>query len=205
MRKNLNIDYEPLRTDKRLEKISRVLSRKQPDITVVLENINDPHNFSAVLRTCDATGILEVNAVYHSGQPFPRLGEKSSASARKWIDVKRYDTIEECYQALRNEGKKIFTTDMTRNSVSLYDLDLTQPVALVFGNEHAGVSKEASELSDGNFLIPQVGMIQSLNISVACAVSLYEVYRQRMEKGMYDSPQLSPELYKLYYDKWCGK
>ncbi len=193
------------RTEERLRKIRMVLEKRQPDFTVVAENINDPHNLSALLRSCDAVGITEVYLVYYGKQPFPKLGNKSSASAKKWVNVVCLESIEECYEILRKQGKKIYTTHMAKDSVSLYELDLTVPCALVFGNEHDGVSEKAVELADGNFLIPQVGMIQSLNISVACAVSVYEGYRQRMESGFYDSPQMPVELLEMKYKDWAEK
>ncbi len=180
----------------------RVLSKKQPTLTVVLENVHDPHNVSAVLRSCDAVGVVNVHLVYYGGQQFPRLGEKSSASARKWIDCHTYNSPSECFQALQAAGYKTYTTHMAADAVSLYDVDLTEPVALVFGNEHQGVSDEALHLADKNVLIPQVGMIQSLNISVACAVALFEAFRQRMVKGMYDMPQYSPAEFQARLDDW---
>ncbi len=194
--------YKPVRTEKRQEKVRRVLEKRQPDLTVVLENINDPHNLSACLRSCDATGIYEVFFIYHGSQPFPKLGEKSSASAKKWVKWAKYGSVEDCFKELRKQGKKIYTTHMARDAVSLFDLDMTEPCALVFGNEHDGVSEKALELADANFLIPQAGMIQSLNISAACAVSVYEAYRQRMKAGMYDTPRFSPEKLQELYQKW---
>jgi tRNA (guanosine-2'-O-)-methyltransferase len=189
-------------TPERTEKLLRAIRRKQPTLTIVLENVHDPHNISAVLRSCDAVGVVEAQLIYHSGQEFPRLGEKSSASARKWIDCVSYHSVEECFQALRAKGYGIYTTQMSSSAVSLYELDLTQPVALVFGNEHLGVSDEAARLADRNFLIPQMGMIQSLNISVACAVSLFEALRQRKVKGMYDAPQLDVEQFSTMLADW---
>jgi tRNA (guanosine-2'-O-)-methyltransferase len=106
---------------------------------------------------------------------------------------------------LRSEKKKIFTTHLSKNSVSLYDLDLTQNVALVFGNEHSGVSDKAVELADGNFLIPQIGVIQSLNISVACAVSVFEAMRQRQLKGMLEKPELSEKEIMTTLKEWLLK
>lgn len=94
---------------------------------------------------------------------------------------------------------------MSSDAVSLYDLDLTQPVALVFGNEHHGVSAEARHGADGNFLIPQVGVVQSLNISVACAVSLYEAFRQRFARGLYSEPQYSPEELARFREDWFSR
>lgn len=193
------------RTEERIEKFSRILQSRQKSLTIVLENVHDPHNVSAVLRSCDAVGIYEVNLVYNNNHEFPKLGEKSSASARKWVYQKHYRTIDECYSNLRSEGKKIFTTNMASDSVSLYDLDLAQPVALVFGNEHDGVSEEATNKADGNFLIPQVGLIQSLNISVACAVSLFEAYRQRELKGLYNIPQFEKPEFELELNQWLSK
>lgn len=199
------IDHTQFLTDRRLEKIRTVLSNRQPDLTLVLENINDPHNLSACLRSCDAVGIMDVCLVYYGKQQMPKLSRTSSASAKKWVDTRLFYSIEACYQALRNEGKKIYTTHMSKDSVSLYSLKLNEPCALVFGNEHEGVSDTAHTLADGNFLIPQVGMIQSLNISVACAVSLYEAFRQRSEAGMYIKQLLSEDRMESLVKDWAAK
>jgi tRNA (guanosine-2'-O-)-methyltransferase len=192
-------------TERRLNKFKEVLSKRQLDLTVVAENIFDPHNLSAMLRSCDAVGIMEIHLVYNGITPFPKLGRKSSASAKKWVEINKYTTIEECYGRLREKGFKIFTTHLSKKSISLYKMDLTQPVALVFGNEHSGVSDEAVKLSDGNFLIPQFGMIQSLNISVACAVSLYEALRQRLTNGLMNNKLLNPDELNIKLDEWVNK
>jgi tRNA (guanosine-2'-O-)-methyltransferase len=181
-------------SDYRSEKIYACVSRRQPSLSIVLENVHDPHNVSAVLRSCDAVGVIDVHLVYHTGQFFPELGEKSSASARKWVLTHKHSSIDECYDFLRKEGKKILTTGMSNEARSLYAIDFTEPIAIVFGNEHTGVSEEAILKADGNMLIPQVGMIQSLNISVACAVTLYEAFRQRSLKGMFDSIQMGETM-----------
>jgi len=179
-----------LRSPRRVEKIRKVLAQRQPDLTVVMENIHDPHNVSAVLRSCDAVGILRVELLY-TVEKFPRTGKKSSSSANKWLDRRKHKSVDECYGMLRNEGFTIYATHLGESSVSLYDLDMTKKVALVFGNEHRGVSDEAATKADANFQIPMLGMIQSLNVSVACAVSLYEVLRQRLAKGDLINPKLS--------------
>lgn len=180
-------------TPERKAKILRMLERRQPTLTIVLENVHDPHNVSAVIRSCDAVGVLKVHLVYTGGQEFPELGERSSASARKWVQLIQHRSIEECYAALRAEGKRIISTCLSRPARNLYDFDLVQPVAIAFGNEHTGLSEEACNGADDNLIIPQMGMVQSLNISVACAVVLYEALRQRLRAGLYDSPQLQPE------------
>ncbi|MBM2813787.1 MAG: tRNA guanosine-2'-O-methyltransferase [Ignavibacteria bacterium] len=205
MKKGLKINYLDFTTEKRKKKLISVLSNRQPSLTVVLENINDPHNLSAVLRSCDAVGVLEAHLIYYGEQPFPHLSNTSSASASKWVNTIRFDSIQTSYEKLRKEGKKIYTTHMSKKAVSLYDLDLTEPVALVFGNEHSGVSEDAANLADSNFLIPQVGMIQSLNISVAAAVSLFEAYRQRMAAGMYDQPVFDEEQLQNMLEQWAAR
>ncbi len=193
------------RTTNRIDRIKSVLDKRQTTLTVVFENVWDPHNLSACLRSCDAVGILEVHLVYDGSHPFPKLVETSSASAKKWIQSKRYISIEECYKELKIEGKKILTTHLSTDAVSIYDVDFCEPIALVFGNEHSGVSDKAVELADGNILIPQIGMIKSLNISVACAVTVFEAYRQRTVAGMYNNCSLPDSLYEATYNEWLKK
>ena len=192
------------KTEKRLEKITRVIKSRQQSLTVVMENIHDPHNVSAIFRTCDVVGIPKVNLVYNF-ESFPRIGKKSSASAFKWVDKEKYKSVEECYSELRKNGFKIFASSLSENSKNLYDLDLTQKVAIVVGNEHRGVSEISAELADEVFLIPQFGMVQSLNVSVATAVILYEAMRQRIKKGMYKKSELDEKTLDKIIDNWCEK
>jgi tRNA (guanosine-2'-O-)-methyltransferase len=186
-------------TEHRREKFLSVLRHRQPSLTVVLEDIHDPHNVSAILRSADAVGVPEVQLIYTS-DVFPKLGKKSSASATKWVERRKFLSIRECYETLHAEGFAIYATHLGKRTKSLYELDLTQKVALVFGNEHRGVSAEAAKLADENFRIPMVGMIESLNVSVACAVSLYEAFRQRQasEGGSY----MDPERVRTMFDEW---
>ncbi len=189
---------------RRIEKLKNVLRHRQPDLTVVVENVHDPHNVSAMLRSCDATGVMDVQLIY-TDEEFPDIGRKSSASAKKWVARRKFKTVDECYATLRKEGFTILATRLGAKSKSLYDLDLTKKIALVFGNEHRGVSDEAAELADGNFQIPMHGMIQSLNVSVACAVCLFEALRQRVAKGHYSKPKFSKgELNKLMKEWMVG-
>jgi len=163
----------------RREKLEKVLLKRQFDLTIVMENVHDPHNISAVMRTCDAVGIQEIYVLNTSIKRHKRFGAKSSSSASKWLTIHHFDNLDHCVNALRSKYQKIFTTYLSENSVDLYAMNLTEPLALVFGNEHDGVSKEFRDRADGNFIIPQVGIIQSLNISVACAVTIYEAFRQK--------------------------
>jgi tRNA (guanosine-2'-O-)-methyltransferase len=191
-------------TEQRENKIKSVLAKRQPDLTMVIENIHDPHNVSAILRSSDAVGVKEIQLIY-TVEKFPKLGKKSSASATKWVERRKFNSVKECYDTLHKEGYKIFATHLGKNSKSLFDLNLTKKVALVFGNEHHGVSDEAAELADGNFQIPMVGMIQSLNVSVACAVTLYEAMRQRLEKGSYNKPKYKKKELQKLFGEWSRK
>ena len=191
-------------SSRRSERIKEVLARRQPDLTVVIENIHDPHNVSAILRSCDAVGIMQVELLY-TVEKFPRIGKKSSSSANKWLDRRKHTSVEECFATLRDEGFTIFATHLGNSSRSLYDLDLTKKVALVFGNEHRGVSDEASALANGNFQIPMLGMIQSLNVSVACAVALFESLRQRLASKALKNSKLTDHELNLLYDNWIKR
>lgn len=189
-------------TPRRKEKLLSVLNKRQENITVVLENVFDPHNISAVMRTCDAVGIQEIYILNTRIAPHKKWGAKSSSSAHKWLTVHQFTDAEACFAMLRKQFDKILTTHLGSDSVSLYDIDLTERIALIFGNEHEGVSEEIRALADGNFIIPQLGIIQSLNISVACAVTIYEAYRQKKIAGHYDSPLLPSEKLTMLLNKW---
>ena len=189
-------------TPERRDKLQSVLSKRQDDITIVLENVFDPHNISAVMRTCDAVGVQELYVLNTKIPRHKKWGAKSSSSAAKWLTVYQFEDAEECFSDLRKKYSKILTTHLSSDAVNLYEIDLTQPVALVFGNEHSGVSEEIRNLADGNFIIPQSGIIRSLNISVACAVTLYEAYRQKALAGHYDKTKLTGEVLKELMDKW---
>lgn len=189
-------------TPERIERLESVLNKRQPDLTVVLENVFDPHNISAVMRTCDAVGIQDVYILNHKIPPHRKWGAKSSSSAAKWLSIHQFTNAEECFTELRKHYKKIYTTHLSTDAVSLHELNLTEPVALVFGNEHSGVSEEIIAMADGNFIIPQTGIIKSLNISVACAVTLYEAFRQKNNAGHYNQPKLQGEKLETLRNNW---
>lgn len=192
------------KTEERLNKIKGAASARQFSLKVVMENIHDPHNVSAVLRTCDAVGVPKVTLLY-TFEKFPRIGKTSSSSANKWIETEKYKDTKECFEELHKQGYKIYASMLNKDAKNLYDLDLSGKAALVFGNEHRGVSPEAEKLADETFYIPMRGMIQSLNVSVAAAVSLYEAQRQRAIKGMYENSELPAEELEKLIDKWCEK
>jgi len=189
-------------TPERRAKLTGVLSRRQPNLTVVMENVMDPHNISAVMRTCDAVGIQDIYILNNKIPPHKKWGAKSSSSAAKWLTIHQFTEAADCIAALRSRYNRIYTTHLATDAVGLYDIDFTQSVALVFGNEHAGVSDEIRAMADGNFIIPQMGIIQSLNISVACAVSIYEAFRQKKQAGHYDQPALGTEQMEQLLPLW---
>ncbi len=163
----------------------RAVNARQHSLHVVLENIHDKHNVSAIYRSCDAVGIPKISLLY-TFEKLPKISNKTSGSARKWIETVKFKDVNSCCESLRADGFKIYSTMLTDNAISIYDFDFTQKVAVILGNEHRGVSEEADEAADGRLFVPMRGMVQSLNVSVAAAVILYEAQRQRTLKGFYD-------------------
>lgn len=189
-------------TPERREKLLSVLSRRQANLTVVLEDVQDPHNVSAVMRTCDAVGIQDIYIITSKAPRRKNWGHRSSSSAKQWLTIHDFDNAADCFAALRARYDKILTTHLAADAVSLYDIDFSGSVALVFGNEQNGVSDEARAMADGNFIIPQMGIIRSLNISVACAVSIYEAMRQKTIAGHYKQQSLPDEQYQSLLSEW---
>ena len=192
-------------TPERHQRLTSVLNKRQGDITIVLENVFDPHNISAVMRTCDAVGVQEIYVLNTKIPQHKKWGAKSSSSAAKWLTVHQYEDAEECFAELRKHYSKILTTHLSSDAICLHDIDFTPSIALVFGNEHSGLSDEIRAMADGNFIIPQVGIIQSLNISVACAVTLYEAFRQKTNARQYNQRSLDDIRYNELLRQWGFK
>jgi tRNA (guanosine-2'-O-)-methyltransferase len=192
------------RSARRIERVTATVQRRLPDLTVVLENVHDPHNVSAVLRTCDAVGVLQAELLY-TIEKFPRIGKKSSSSANKWVLYRKHTSVAECYAQLRSEGFTLYATRLDPRARLLYDLDLTRKTAFVLGNEHRGVSDDAAAQADGLVIIPMRGMIESLNVSVAAGVCLYEALRQRLARGLCASPALPPAVLASMLEAWLQK
>jgi tRNA (guanosine-2'-O-)-methyltransferase len=195
---------DEIKSPERTAKIELALVRRQPTLTVVLENIHDPHNVSAILRSCDAVGVLQVHLLY-TIEPFPEVANPASRGTHKWLEFVRHDSASSCFSQLRTQGFRILATRIDPNAKALSEQKLTQPTAFVLGNEHRGISDEAARLSDSQIYIPMMGMAESLNVSVATAVCLFEAFRQRNELGMYDTPQLSPEILRSKNLEWLLK
>jgi tRNA (guanosine-2'-O-)-methyltransferase len=186
-------------TSARLEKLRAVIARRQPDLTVIMENVHKPHNFSAVVRTCDAVGILNAHAVVPPGRvtPNPAVAQ----SAEKWVRIHQYDSVAKAAAVVRQSGHKIVAAHLSPRAVDFRAYDYTQPTALLLGQELGGVTEEALSLVDAEVVIPMVGLVASLNVSVAAAVILYEAQRQREAKDMYAAPRLSDaEAHRLLFE-----
>lgn len=191
-------------TSKRKERLSAVLDQRQPDLTLVLNNIHDPHNVSAILRSCDAFGVFGVH-LYYTREKFPALAVKSSGSAKKWVERTRHTNGPDMVNALRSQGLTIVGTGFGPQAIPLMDWDFTRPTAIVLGNEHRGMDADIKALVPDELFIPMFGMVQSLNVSVAAATLLYEAMRQRRAAGMYDTCRFSPKQRDSLYATWCKR
>ncbi len=174
-------------TEQRLAKINSVVSGRQEGI-VVLEDIHDPHNAQAVIRSCDCFGIQTIYVIFQNEKQFnpERMGKLASSSANKWVDYKIFDSTQACFDQLKTDGYTSYATVLKPEALPLYSCDFAKPeekIAIVFGNEHAGLTQEAMDLSDHLITVPMNGMIQSLNLSVTAAIFLFEINRQRRVAG----------------------
>lgn len=194
---------KPLTPERRM-RMEQVLAFRQPDLTIVLANIHDPHNVSAIYRSCDAFGVDEVQ-LYYTDTEFPELGKKSSASARKWVHTRRHRNLDSLRGTLEAKGCQVLATSCSPTAKPLEQWDFTRPTAIIMGNEHRGVDDELIKLADGELYIPMHGMIQSFNVSVAAAVILAEACRQRKLAGMYGRPRLAPEEIEQRIHEWRSR
>ncbi|MDX2429147.1 MAG: tRNA (guanosine(18)-2'-O)-methyltransferase TrmH [Xanthomonadales bacterium] len=178
-------------TPERVTRLDEVLAQRQPDLTVFAENLHKPKNFSAMVRNCDAVGINEMH-VSPSGDNL-RKHWKTSQGAEKWMCIKVHDNTENACQHLKSNGFQLVAAHLSDAAINYRDVDYTQPIALVLGSELFGVSDQTLAYVDQQINIPMMGVTQSLNVSVACAIVLYEAQRQRQDAGMYDHCRLDDE------------
>lgn len=177
-------------TQERIFRLKETIRRRQRDITVILENVHDPHNIGAILRSCEAIGIAEAYILYtkETTNKDWYIGRNAARGVTKWLETFFYTDLDICFDTVRGKYKNIYTTHLREDAFSVYELDMTASCALVFGNEHDGVSEEAVNKSDGNVIVPIMGFVESLNVSVAASIILFESMRQRKVKGLYDKP-----------------
>ena len=175
-----------------------VLRKRQSDLTILAGNVDKPHNLSAMVRSCDAVGIGAVHALNPTGG-VPTYNE-TSASANKWVEVRVLPSLQEAQTTLK--GAQFLAAHLSDEAVDYREVDYTKPTCILFGNEKDGVSQAAAELADAHIIIPMLGMVPSLNVSVAAAVILFEAQRQRLAAGLYDAPKLSDEAMNAQAFRW---
>jgi len=185
----------------RFRRLSLALERRQPDLTVLMERVHKSHNLSAILRNCDAVGVLEAHAVLPSDGL--DIHAHTSAGTAKWVRVRRHVSTEEAVETLRNRGFHILAAHPEAEAIDFRNVDFTKPTALMMGAELLGLSDEALKLADKRISIPMVGMAQSFNVSVATALLLFEAFRQRDAAGMYRSSRLDPEEFERILFEWA--
>ncbi len=168
----------------RLARITQMLNHRQPELTVFLEQVHKPHNLAAIVRTADAVGVSDVHATWENNAK--RLSGSTATGSQNWVNVHSYDNLDDAVKELRAQGMQIIATNLSDTAVDFREVDYTKPTAILMGQEKHGISEEALALADQDVIIPMVGMCQSLNVSVASALILYEAQRQRELAGMYD-------------------
>lgn len=183
----------------RYHKIRQILDRRQLDLTVILENVHKPHNLSAIVRTCDAVGVFEMHAVNQGEVPtFSQVAQGSE----KWVNLTTHSAITSTIQQLQQQGFQVLAAHLSDAAIDYRLVDYTLPTAILLGAEKWGVSQTAADEVDKHIIIPMMGMVQSLNVSVAAAVILFEAQRQRLAADMYSKVQLDPQTYHHTLFEW---
>ncbi|EMH4139662.1 tRNA (guanosine(18)-2'-O)-methyltransferase TrmH [Serratia nevei] len=177
----------------RYARICEMLATRQPDLTVCLEQVHKPHNVSAIIRTADAVGVHQIHAVWPTTRM--RTLVSSAAGSNSWVSVKTHRSIGDAVGHLKAQGMQILATNLSARAVDFREVDYTRPTCVLLGQEKTGITEEALALADQDIVIPMIGMVQSLNVSVASALILYEAQRQRQNAGLYrrDNSMLDEE------------
>jgi len=199
----INIMYamsDYLVVPQRLSRMREVLSRRQPDLRVFLERVVNYHNVSAILRTADAVGVFHVH-YYHEGE-LP-INEAISCGAHKWLRLHRESDVKKALKRLRGKGYQLVATGLFPETIDFRSVDYTKPTVIIVGHELEGISEIVRQEADVIVKIPMYGMVQSLNVSVATAVVLYEAERQRASKGFYDETRLSEDEINTVLQEWA--
>ncbi len=189
-------------TPRRFRRLRQVLAHKQPDLTVFVDNVQNEHNVSALVRTADAVGVMEIHAV--SPKDSFKPSHQSAGGVRKWVKVITHPDHETAAEHLRQTlDCQILAAHFTADAIDYRDADYTQPTAILLGAEREGIGESALAVADGCIVIPMMGAGQSLNVSVAGAVILYEAQRQRARAGLYDQPRISSGRFEQLLFEWC--
>lgn len=179
-------------TPERFQRISALLDKRQPDLTVCMEQVHKTHNLSAIIRTADAIGIHNIHAIYTTESRWLSGGRASGS--QKWVKVTEQPDTKTAIAQFKAQGMQVLATNLSDRAKDFREIDYTKPTALILGQERDGISDEALELADHHVVVPMYGMVESLNVSVAGALIMYEAQRQRLEAGLYDSPKISEDI-----------
>lgn len=187
-------------TPERFARLQRILARRQPDLTVLMDRLEKPHNFSAVLRTCDAVGVMRAHLV--TDEPF-RPRRTAAGGVGRYVRVRRHAALADAVGQLRDAGLAIIAAHPSPDAVDFRAVDYTTPTALLLGPEKEGLSAEGVAAADRLVRIPMAGAVTSLNVSVAAAVILYEAQRQRTRAGLYDTSRLDDDDARRILFEWA--
>jgi len=190
-------------TENRLARIDDSLSRKQPSLQVMLDNVHSSQNLSAIIRSCDAVGVLDIYYSTKENETL-RIHKTITQGAHRWTHRYRMNDAHKVafLKQKKSQGFQVVVTHLEERAVSFREIDYTKPTLLVMGNEKEGVSSEVIEMADEVIIIPMQGMVQSLNVSVATALILYEAQRQLEKSGRYEEPILSKEKREEIKASW---
>lgn len=188
-------------TPERFRKIRQVLQRRQPDLTVIADEVHKGRNIAAILRTCDAVGIDKIYCVRPEAGYRPYRG--TALGTQKWVAINLFDRIEQPVKACKAANMQIVVTSLDADAQDYWNADFTRPTALVLGSERQGISRFAEQMADVRIRIPMVGMVESLNVSAACAIILAEAQRQRQQAQMYETGRLDPVTYRQRFFQWA--
>ena len=187
---------------RRFQRIKNVLNSRMGDLTVLIEGVNKPHNLSAIIRTCDAAGVFQANFICDNNKV--KTFNSTAQGSQKWVKLRNHESYSKATNTLRQEGFKLYGTSLNENSIDYRDLDFTKNTCFVLGAEKWGLSKELIEQVDDSIYIPMNGMVQSLNVSVAGAILLFEAIRQRKNKNLlpFAGEGLNQNEYKKTLFEW---
>ncbi|MDX1803238.1 MAG: tRNA (guanosine(18)-2'-O)-methyltransferase TrmH [Alcanivorax sp.] len=187
-------------TPERYRRIRETLDRRQPDLTVIMDGVHKPHNIAAIVRTCDAVGILDVYSVLPGNRA--RAAAGTAMGSQRWVQAHKYDDGVSAIRDLQAEGVQVLAAHLSDDAIPYRQVDYTKPTALLLGTEKFGVGEASAAAVDQNVIIPMMGMVESFNVSVAAAIILAEACEQRRAAGFYDRPRLDPERYHDLLFRW---
>lgn len=187
-------------TPERFKKIKQVLKKRQMDITVIMDNIHKPHNFNAIVRTCDSVGVQDVQYIPVT-EGYRQLNYYAKGS-QKWVEAHKYNDFPSCAKVFQEKGYQLLAAHFSDKAIDYQEIDYTKPTAIVMGTELAGISDQTAQIVDQHIIVPMQGMVASLNVSVASAVILFEAQKQRLEAGMYNNRSMNDERYEKLLFEW---